>query len=374
MSIYWNARVKKLSPYIPGEQPRGRQFIKLNTNENPYPPSPKVSEAVQKVLAETDFPGERLRLYPDPSCADLREAVAERYGVKPEQVFVGNGSDEVLAFAFAAFFESGPEAAPALFPDISYSFYPVYAGLWDIPFRTPALTKDFRINADDYAGGPGSSGGAVFPNPNAPTGLALPLNDILKIAEAQKNNRQVLIVDEAYIAFADEPGVESAASRTRVAEWPNLLTVHTLSKGASLAGLRAGFAIASEDLIQGLCHVRDSFNSYTVDRLALAAAAAAIRDPAYYDQVNRKVITTRKRVSAALEGMGFTVLPSQANFIFTCPPEGITAARLFAALREKGILTRHFNNPRIDNFRRISMGTDEEMDRLLEQLAVSDYQ
>ncbi|GHU16923.1 histidinol-phosphate aminotransferase 1 [Spirochaetia bacterium] len=368
MSIYWNERVKNLSPYVPGEQPRDRKFIKLNTNENPYPPSPKVIAAFDKAIAggndntiaaeKADAAGAKLRLYPDPACTELREAIAARYHVKREQVFAGNGSDEVLAFAFAAFFNSNT-ALPILFPDITYSFYPVYADLWDVPFRTIPLAEDFSINIDDYKI-PG--GGVIFPNPNAPTGLALPLNSILSIAEYQKNSNRVVIVDEAYIAFANTPGVESTVPY--IDAYPNLLTVHTLSKSASLAGLRVGFAIGNEELIEGLCRVRDSFNSYTLDRLALAGAAAAVSDASYYDEINGRVIATRDRVSAVLSAQGFDVIPSSANFIFVRFPNK-TGAAAFAALREKGILVRHFNKPRIADYLRVSIGTDAEMDCFL---------
>jgi len=349
MSEFWNTRTKKLSPYTPGEQPKDRKFIKLNTNENPYPPSVKVIEAIQKTADD------RLRLYPDPQCTEFREAVAARYGVKPEQVFAGNGSDEILAFAFAAFFESGERAEKILFPDITYSFYPVYADLWNIPYRTIPLCEDFSINTADYKI---PSGGVIFPNPNAPTGIAVPLDDILSLAEYLEKQKKVLIVDEAYIAF----GAQSAISQ--INKYPNLLTVHTLSKSASLAGLRAGFAIGNEKLIEGLCRIRDSFNSYTLDRLALAGASAAVSDAAYYDEINRRVIATRERVAQSLRGLGFTVLPSSANFLFVKPPK-ISGANLFAALREKGILVRHFNKNRIADFLRISIGTDEDMDTLL---------
>ena len=350
MSAYWNSRVKNLSPYIPGEQPKDRQFIKLNTNENPYPPSPKVIEAIQKAA------GGSLRLYPDPECAEFREAIAARYDVKPEQVFAGNGSDEILAFAFGAFFESGDRSEPILFPDITYSFYPVYTNLWGIPYRTMPLDNDFCIIPDEYKI---PSGGVVFPNPNAPTGIALPLSDILPLAEYLEKQKKVIITDEAYAAF----GAESAVSR--INDHPNLLTVHTLSKSASLAGLRAGFAIGNEKLIEGLRRVRDSFNSYTLDRLALAGAGAAVSDSAYYDDINRRVIATRERAARSLRGLGFTVLPSAANFIFAKAP-GIGGAALFSALRERGILVRHFNKERIADFIRVTIGTDEEMDTFLE--------
>ena len=346
MSIYWNERTKKLLPYVPGEQPRDRKFIKLNTNENPYPPSPLVIDAIQKAAADT------LRLYPDPSCTELREAAAARYGISPSQVFAGNGSDEILAFAFAAFF--GGDIL--LFPDITYSFYPVYADLWNVSYKAVPLNPDFSMDISPYLD---SRGGIIFPNPNAPTGMALPLDAVRKIAEASARNRQVLIVDEAYIAFADEDGVAPALPLIR--EFPNLLIVRTLSKEASLAGLRAGFAAGTEELIEGLCRIRDSFNSYTLDRLALAGAAAALRDAPYYDGINRIIVATRRRVSAGLEALGFRVLPSQANFIFASPPRGKSGQEYFTALRERGILVRHFNKPRIADFLRISIGSDEEM-------------
>jgi histidinol-phosphate aminotransferase len=353
MSVYWSELSRRLIPYVPGEQPRARKFIKLNTNENPYPPSPLVIEAIKRAAAET------LRLYPDPSCTELREAVAARYGIKPSQVFAGNGSDEILAFAFAAFF--GTEET-ILFPDISYSFYPVYADLWGITYKTVPLEEDFSINPSAYLG---KSGGIIFPNPNAPTGIALTLDDVRKIAEAAEHSKRVLVLDEAYIAFADSKGVTSALPL--IQEFPNLLLVRTLSKEASLAGLRAGFAIGCGELIEGLCRIRDSFNSYTLDRLALAGAAAAINDPAYYDEVNRRVIATRCRVSTELRSMGFLVLPSQANFIFASPPAGKKMAEgFFASLRERGILVRFFNKQRIADFLRISIGTDADMDAFLE--------
>jgi len=354
MSEFWNSRVKKLSPYTPGEQPKDRQIIKLNTNENPYPPSPKVIEAVKNAA------GERLRLYPDPECAVFREAAAARYGVKPQQVFAGNGSDEILAFAFGAFFESGEKAAQILFPDITYSFYPVYANLWEIPYRTVALAQDFSININDYKI---PSGGVIFPNPNAPTAVAVALDDILSLAEYLEKQGKVLVVDEAYIAFSGAGNAKSAVDS--INSHPNLLTVHTLSKSASLAGLRFGFAIGNEKLIEGLCRIRDSFNSYTLDLLALSGAAAAVSDAAYYDEINRRVIATRERTAGSLRDLGFTVLPSSANFLFVKPPH-ISGAEFFAALRSRGILVRHFNKDRIADYLRISIGTDADMDEVLE--------
>jgi len=358
MSVFWNTRTKNLSPYTPGEQPKNRRFIKLNTNENPYPPSPKVIEAIQKTV------NDNLRLYPDAQCTEFRETVASRYGVKPEQVFAGNGSDEILAFAFGAFFESGENAKKILFPDITYSFYPVYADLWNIPYSTVPLNENFSINTSDYKL---PSGGAIFPNPNAPTGMALVLDDILSLAEFLEKQEKVLIIDEAYIAFAAQSGEKPCVGSAvpHINKYPNLLTMHTLSKSASLAGIRTGFAIGNEKLIEGLCRIRDSFNSYTLDRLALAGAAAAISDAAYYNEINSRVIATRERVAQNLRGLGFTVLPSSANFLFVKPPD-ISGAEFFTALREKGILVRHFNKNRIADFLRISIGTDEEMDTVLD--------
>jgi histidinol-phosphate aminotransferase len=349
----WNTRTKKLFPYIPGEQPRDRKFIKLNTNENPYPPSPRVIDAIVKTA------GDRLRLYPDPTSTELRAAIAERYGVKIEQVFAGNGSDEVLAFAFAAFFED-----TVIFPDITYSFYPVYADLWGIPYQILPLKDDFSIDYADYCTVHISAiadlkcGGVIFPNPNAPTGRVLPVGDVLAIAEYRKD--RVVIVDEAYAPFASAVSVVPY-----IEKYPNMLTVHTLSKAASLAGLRVGFAIGSEELIEGLCRVRDSFNSYSLDSLALAGAAAAIRDTEYYGEVIRKVVATRERVSASLVTLGYEVIPSEANFIFI-RSKSLSGADFFATLREKGILVRHFNKPRIADFLRVSIGNDEDMDAFLE--------
>ncbi|MCL2244084.1 MAG: histidinol-phosphate transaminase [Treponema sp.] len=354
MSTYWNTRTKNLSPYVPGEQPRDRRFIKLNTNENPYPPSPKVIEAVQKAADE------RLRLYPDPECTEFREAAAARYSVKPEQVFAGNGSDEILAFAFGAFFESGAEAYPVLFPDITYSFYPVYANLWNIPYSAIPLCEDFSVKTDHYKI---PSGGAVFPNPNAPTGIPVPLADILSLAGYLGAVNKALVVDEAYITFGSViDGGQSAVPN--INDHPNLLTVHTLSKSASLAGLRFGFAIGNEKLIEGLRHVRDSFNSYTVDRLALAGAAAAVKDFSYYDEIKRRVVATRERTAESLRSLGFNVLPSAANFLFIKAPN-VSGRDLSAALRENGFLVRHFNKERIADYLRVSMGTNEEMDAFL---------
>ena len=352
MSEYWNKRIGKVSPYIPGEQPKDKLYIKLNTNENPYPPSPKVIEAIQKAA------GSGLKLYPDPVCTDLRKAVAARFGVKIEQVFAGNGSDEILAFAFGAFFESSttPGAQAVLFPDITYSFYPVYADLWDTPYRSIPLADDFSIKTDDYKI---PCGGVIFPNPNAPTGIALPLDDILPLSEYLEKQKKVLVLDEAYIAFGGESAIPY------IGKHPNLLIVHTLSKSASLAGLRAGYAIGNEKLIDGLCRMRDCFNSYTLDRLALAGSAAAVSDSAYYNEINSRIIKTRDRLKQALCDNGFDVLPSRANFLFIRAP-GISGSDFFDALRKRGILVRHFSKERIADYLRVSIGTDEDMDKFID--------
>ncbi|MDR2783500.1 MAG: aminotransferase class I/II-fold pyridoxal phosphate-dependent enzyme [Treponema sp.] len=368
MSRFWNARTRELAPYIPGEQPRQRAYIKLNTNENPYPPSPATLQAIARAA------GEGLRLYPDPVCRELREAVAERWGVKPEQVFAGNGSDEVLAFAFAAFFETEPDAAArrggaVLFPDITYSFYPVYARLWGVPYECPRLQDDFSI---DHASFLTRCGGVVFPNPNAPTGIALPREHVLAIARYHAEQGAVVIVDEAYVDFArsaDGAGGNVPLSVIdSIKDHLNLLVVRTLSKSTSLAGLRIGFAVGNEELIEGLCRVRDSFNSYPVDRLALAGAAAAVRDAAYYEETTRKIISTRERTAAALVEKGYTALPSSANFLFIRHPI-LTGAEFRIRLREAGILVRHFNAEggvsRIADFVRVSIGTDTDMDAFL---------
>jgi histidinol-phosphate aminotransferase len=362
ISVYWSRLAASLLPYVPGEQPRDRKFIKLNTNENPYHPSPKTLEAIRNAA------NENIRLYPDPSSTALREAVAARWNVKPEQVFAGNGSDEILAFAFAAFFNNSENGDTSrqeaiLFPDITYSFYPVYARLWDIAFETKALSPDFSINPDNYKQ---NSGGVIFPNPNAPTGRALSLDVLKDIAGAQEKNKKVFIVDEAYIAFSDDPGIGSMIPL--INDYPNLLVIRTLSKEASLAGLRAGYAVGSKELIEALCRVRDSFNSYTMDRVAQAATVAVLLDSAYYDEINTKIRWTRERTQEALRAMNFSVIPSQANFIFASPPltQDKTAEQLFLALKEKGILVRHFKKPKIENYLRISIGTDEDMDAFLQ--------
>ena len=347
MSQFWSPFVNNLVPYVPGEQPKVTQLVKLNTNENPYGPSPKALAAMQAEI------GDNLRLYPDPNCDQLKQAIAEYYQVPVSQVFVGNGSDEVLAHAFNAFFRQGK---PLLFPDISYSFYPVYCGLYGIEPKPVALDEEFQINPEDYRQ---DNGGIIFPNPNAPTGCLLPLTAVEQILQA--NPQSVVLVDEAYIDF----GGESAVSL--VAQYPNLLVCQTLSKSRSLAGLRVGLAIGQPELIEGLERIKNSFNSYPLDRAAIAGAAAAFADVEYFQQTCNKVIESREQVTEALLGLGFEVLPSAANFVFA-RHSSQDAAALAQGLREQNIIVRYFNQPRIDQFLRISIGTDVENKALINGL------
>jgi histidinol-phosphate aminotransferase len=347
MSRYWSAFVHNLEPYVPGEQPKLANLVKLNTNENPYGPSPKVLEAIQQENCD------RLRLYPDPASHELKQAIADYYKVNTANVFVGNGSDEVLGHIFHALFQHAP---PLLFPDITYSFYPVYCQLYKIDYQTVPLTADFQIDVDGYLR---DNGGIIFPNPNAPTGCLLALDEIERLV---KNNADsVVVIDEAYIDF----GGETAIPLTQ--HYPNLLVTQTLSKSRSLAGMRVGFAVGHPDLIEALVRVKDSFNSYPLDRLAEAAAVAAMRDRAYFGQTCNKVIESRKKVSTGLEELGFEVLPSAANFVFARHPD-YDAAELAAGLRKEGVIVRHFTKRRIDQFLRITIGTPSENQHLLSVL------
>lgn len=349
MSRYLSNAVKKIIPYVPGEQPKDRKYIKLNTNENPYPPSPRVLEAIKSAADDT------LRLYPDPNADELRETIAQYCGLGKEQVYVGNGSDELLAFCFPAFFE--PAGRPILFADVTYSFYTVYAAFFNVNYRQIPVDKEFNISKEGYFQ---ENGGIIIANPNAPTGRSISRAIIQMILE--KNKDSVVIVDEAYIDF----GGETAAGMIKV--YPNLIVVRTLSKSHSLAGLRVGYVLGNEELIEGISRVKDSINSYTVDRLALTGAKEAIKDDAYFQETKAKIIKTRERISRRLVQMGFLVIPSQANFIFISS-ERHPGGSLFERLREKGILVRYFNKPRIDNFIRVTIGTDEEMNAFLEALA-----
>jgi len=347
MSKFWSPFVKELVPYVPGEQPKLAKLVKLNTNENPYGPSPKVVAAIQAELNDT------LRLYPDPNADRLKQTIAEYHGVKTAQVFVGNGSDEVLAHAFHALFQHGK---PLLFPDVTYSFYPVYCGLYGIDFEALPLDEQFQIRVEDYAR---PNGGIIFPNPNAPTGCLLPLEAIEHLLQASPDS--VVLVDEAYVDFGGETAI------SLVNRYPNLLVAQTLSKSRSLAGLRVGFAVGHEDLIEALERVKNSFNSYPLDRLALAGAVASFEDQAYFEQTCNAVIHSRKKLVAELNALGFDVLPSAANFIFARHPQR-DGAELAAALREEGVIVRHFKQQRINQFLRISIGTEEQNQALIEAL------
>ena len=348
MSRYWSAVVHGLTPYVPGEQPKLANLVKLNTNENPYGPSPRVLDAVRAEAADT------LRLYPDPNSDRLRAGIAAYHGVAPDQVFVGNGSDEVLAHAFMALLKHDK---PILFPDITYSFYPVYCGLYEIAYRQIPLTQSFEISVDDYLT---PNGGVIFPNPNAPTGRLLALAEVERLLAG--NPDSVVVIDEAYIDF----GGESAIGL--VARYPQLLVARTLSKSHALAGLRVGYAIGQPHLIEALSRVKDSFNSYPLDRFAQAGALASMEDHAYFESLCAKVVATRSRMVAEMEQLGFEVLPSAANFIFARHPAH-DGAELASALRERSIIVRHFKNPaRIAPFLRITIGTDAQCDALLAAL------
>ncbi len=350
MSKYWSDVVHRLTPYVPGEQPKLPNLVKLNTNENPYGPSSQVIQALQAEAAET------LRLYPDPNSDKLKAKIAEYFDLKPNQVFVGNGSDEVLAHTFQAFFK---QSRPLLFPDITYSFYPVYCGLYGIEFETIALNNEFEIDVNDYDR---PNGGVIFPNPNAPTGVPLPLQEIEKLLKF--NTESVVVIDEAYVDF----GTESAAKL--IDKYPNLLVTHTLSKARSLAGLRVGYALGNKDLIEALIRVKDSFNSYPIDRFAEAGAIASFEDEAYFKETATKVMATRTALINDLQTLGFEVLPSGANFIFakhkTSAGIDSSGADLTAKLREHNIIIRHFKNPsRISPYLRITIGTDAQCKQLV---------
>ncbi len=350
MSKFWSQRTHELSPYTAGEQPQDQQYIKLNTNENPYPPSPLAIDAMREAS------GEAMRLYPDPNSFELKKAIAEYYSVWTDQVFVGNSSDEVLAHAFVALLK---HSKPLIFPDISYSFYPSYCKLFGIDYKQIPLADDFTIDLDDYSGETADQVGAIiFPNPNAPTGIALTLIEIEKILKA--NPDSPVVIDEAYVDF----GALTAISL--VNDYPNLLVTQTFSKSRSLAGLRVGFAIGSVEMIEALERVKNSFNAYPLDRAAIAGAAASIKDRAHFQGNCSKIIKTRAKLSAELSELGFTVLPSKANFVFAKPAKN--AEQLYLDLKENGVLVRYFNSPRIDGFLRITIGTDEEMDIFLDKL------
>jgi len=347
MSKFWSRIVKELDPYVPGEQPQDQQYIKLNTNESPYPPSPAVAQAL------ADFDCADLRRYPDPESSRLVEALARYQGLKPSQVFVGNGSDEVLAHAFQALLQK-PE--PILFPDISYSFYPVYCDLYRIEFETVALDPSFRIDVNDYRPG---NGGIVIPNPNAPTGIVLETDAIRQLLE--RNRDSVVLIDEAYVDF----GAESATRL--VSDYDNLLVVQTFSKSRNLAGLRLGVAFGHAALIEALQRVKNSFNSYPIDSLASACAIASLDDEAYFQQCCRQIVASRTRLSESLAALDFEVFPSSSNFVFVRHADR-SAESLYLDLKNAGILVRYFSKPRIDNCLRITVGSESECDQLLAAL------
>ena len=350
MSRFWSPVVQTLTPYVPGEQPQMERLVKLNTNESPYGPSPK---ALAAIAAENT--GD-LRLYPDPEATRLKLAIAALHGLEVNQVFLGNGSDEVLAHVFQGLLK---QKSPILFPDITYSFYPVYCKLFGIEYETVPLSADFAINLDDYAK---LNGGIIFPNPNAPTGRSIARSEIESLLSQNKDS--VVVIDEAYVDY----GTESCISLLRGASCPeNLLVVHTLSKSRALAGLRVGFAVGHPALIEGLERVKNSFNSYPLGRLAQAGAIAAIEDQAHLEQSSAKVMQTRSKLVGDLNALGFSILPSTANFIFTRHPKH-AGEKLYQALRDRGIIVRHFKLQRIEDFLRITIGTDEQSGELVAAL------
>ena len=340
----WEKNIRKVIPYVPGEQPNQPDMIKLNTNENPYPPAPKVQEILHNMDAD------KLRLYPDPTVGDLVQAIADYHGLSKEQVFVGVGSDDVLAMAFMTFFNS---EKPILFPDITYSFYDVWADLLRIPYECQPLDEEFHIVKEDYFK---ENGGIIFPNPNAPTGVELSLDVIEEII--QKNPSSIVIVDEAYVDF----GAQSALPL--IEKYDNLLVVQTFSKSRSMAGMRIGFAMGNEVLIKYLNDVKYSFNSYTMNRAAIETGVAAVEDKAYFEETVGKIVTTRAWTAAELKKLGFSFNESQANFIFATH-ESVPAKEIYQALREAHIYVRYFAKPRIDNHLRITIGTQEEMEKFV---------
>ncbi len=339
MDRYWSNIAKNIESYVPGEQPRNREYIKLNTNENPYPPSPKVAQCIHSIDLDN------IRLYPDPSCKELCTVIADYYNIRKEQIFIGNGSDEVLAFSFLAFFN--PEEI-ILFPDITYSFYRVYADLFKINYELIPLAADFSIPTQKLL----TNKSIVLPNPNAPTGKYLLISEIEKILNY--NKEKVIIIDEAYIDFGGESAVKLIKKHL------NLLIVQTMSKSRSLAGMRVGFAMGDENLILALNQIKNSFNSYTIDCIALKVAAEAFKDMNYFEETRTRIMKTRAWVAKELNNLGFQVINSMANFIFVSHPI-YPAFKLYERLKEEGFLVRYFKQPRIDNYLRISIGTDAEM-------------
>lgn len=351
----WSNHVRNLTPYVPGEQPKHDNLCKLNTNENPFPPSPKVAQAIAQVLANQ---ADLLKLYPAPESDELRAVMAKTYHVQPNQVFVGNGSDEVLAHVFACFFVKD---RPVLTPDIGYSFYPVYADTFNVELTKIALKSDFSIDVSDYRR---PCSGIIIANPNAPTGILLPLSDIEQLLKEHSN--AVIVIDEAYIDFCDTP---NASAVSLIDKYDNLVVTQTFSKSRSLAGLRVGMAFANASLIEALNRYKNSFNSYPLDRLAQAGAVASLQDVDYFNDCCQKVIELRKDLVRELQDLGFEILPSQANFVFAKPPVSMgQTVQVFEKLCEQGVIVRHFNKPKISDYLRITIGTNEQNQRLIEEL------
>lgn len=346
MEKLWKKNLRDIEPYVPGEQSKEQNIVKINANENPYPPSPKVIEAIR------NFDSSNLRFYPDANASEFKRAVAEYYNVETENVFLGNGSDDVIALAFQAFFNS---EKPIVYPDITYSFYPVWCRLFNIPYKTYPLKDDFRIDVEDYRE---ENGGVVISNPNAPTSLGEGQAFIEKLMEYNKNS--VVIIDEAYVDFG---GFSSVGL---IEKYENLLVTGTFSKSRSLAGMRIGYAIGSKELISVLEAVKNSYNSYTVNSISMAAGTAAIRDKEYFNETVSKVIRTRERVTKELISLGFTVLDSQTNFLFAAN-EKLDIRHYFEWLKTQKVFIRYFNLPRINRYVRITIGTDDEMDIFLEK-------
>jgi histidinol-phosphate aminotransferase len=344
MNPFWSEIARALSPYVPGEQPRIANLVKLNTNESPFGPSPLALEAMRAAACDT------LRLYPDPEATELREALAAHHGVKPEQVFVGNGSDEVLAHAFVALLK---QPKPLLFPDVTYSFYPVWAQLFGIASETVPLDAEMRVRVEDYRRDAGS---IVIANPNAPTGVALPRAAVAQLLDDHPDIS--VLIDEAYVDFGGESAVPL------IAGYPNLLVVQTMSKSRALAGLRVGYALGDPALIEALRRVKDSFNSYPLGRIAQAGATASVRHDSYFRQHCAKVVALREAMTRELVGRGFVVLPSSANFVFARHPAQ-SGPELAAALRQQAVLVRHFNKPRTSPYLRITAGTEDDTRRLI---------
>jgi histidinol-phosphate aminotransferase len=344
MNLFWSQIARELSPYVPGEQPRIANLVKLNTNESPFGPSPLALDAMRVAAADS------LRLYPDPEATELREALAAHHGVKPEQIFVGNGSDEVLAHAFVGLLK---QPKPLLFPDVTYSFYPVWAQLFGLACETVPLDGDMRLRIEDYRR---EAGAIVIANPNAPTGIALPRTEIARLLEEHPDIP--VLIDEAYVDFGGESAVPL------IADHPNLVVVQTMSKSRALAGLRVGYALGDVGLIEALRRVKDSFNSYPLGCVAQAGATASVRDEAYFRESCAKVVAAREAMTRELVGLGLVVLPSSANFVFARHPAR-GGSEFAAALRERAVLVRHFSKPRTTPYMRITVGTEDDIRRLM---------